>query len=180
MTCDTLACMPDLASPTLAALHGRITRVLPAQVRAAVEQLSEEQMWWRPNEKSNSVANLVLHLTGSLNLYLNRNIGGMAYVRDRDGEFAARGAMSKREVMAMFDDMVAKADQTFAKVKPEQLSGPSSDPERFDYLIDDLISIVTHASTHVGQILWITKMLREGSLNETWMKTHKHLGGWKK
>src|SRR6266550_8118242 len=112
--------MPDLASPTLEALRVRITSVLPTQVRAAVEQLTEEQMWWRPNEKSNSVANLVLHLSGSLNLYLNRNIGLIAYERDRDGEFAARGPMSKREVMAIFDDMVANAEQTLARVKPEQ------------------------------------------------------------
>ena len=47
--------MADLASSTLEALRVRITQVLPAQVRAAAEKLTEEQMWWRPNEKSNSV-----------------------------------------------------------------------------------------------------------------------------
>src|SRR5260221_14778579 len=52
--CDTLACMADLASSTLEALRVRITQVLPAQVRMAAEKLTEEQMWWRPNEKSNS------------------------------------------------------------------------------------------------------------------------------
>ena len=180
MTCDTLAWMADLASPTLEALRARIARVLPAQVRASVDQLTEEQMWWRPNEKANSVANLVLHLAGSLNLYLNHNIGGLSYDRDRDGEFAARGSMSKREVMAIFDDMVAKADQTLGKITPAQLAGPSSDPERSNRLVEDLIGIVTHVSTHTGQIVWIAKMLKEGALDEVWMRTHKHQGGWKK
>src|SRR5438309_4906749 len=100
--------MTELAKPTLEAIRVRVTQILPAQVRTAVEKLSEEQMWWRPNEKSNSVGNLVLHLSGSLNLYLNNNIGGFPYARDPDGEFAARGAMPKLEVMAIFDDMVAK------------------------------------------------------------------------
>ncbi len=172
--------MTDLASSTLQALRTRITRVLPGQIRAAVEKLDEEQIWWRPNEKSNSIGNLILHLTGSLNHYLNRNLGGVEFARNRDAEFAARGPMSKRELMAIFDDMVNKAEQTLAKTSPERLQGPSTDPEKHDYLIEDLVGILTHLSTHVGQILWITKMLREGSLDEVWMRTHKRLGAWRK
>jgi hypothetical protein len=171
--------MADLASLTLEALRIRITGVLPTQVRNAVEKLTEEQMWWRPNEASNSAANLILHMSGSLNHYLNRNLGGFPYERDRDGEFAARGPMPKREIMATFDDMVAKADQTFAKIKPEALAGPSTEPDKFDALVQDLISMVTHISAHTGQILWITKMLREGALDELWMRAHKQHGGWK-
>lgn len=170
--------MTDLASPTLEALRVRIARVLPAQVRAAVEKLDDAQIWWRPNEKSNSVGNLVLHLSGSLNHYLNRNLGGLDYNRDRDAEFAARGPMPRQQLMAIFDDMVAKAEQTLAKVTPEGLTGPSTDPERNTYLIEDLIGILTHVSTHTGQILWITKMLREGALDELWMRTHKR-HGWR-
>jgi uncharacterized damage-inducible protein DinB len=169
----------DLASPTLEALRVRIARVLPAQVRTAVEKLDDQQIWWRPNDKSNSVGNLVLHLSGSLNHYLNRNVGGLEYNRDRDAEFAARGPMPKQELMAIFDDMVAKADQTLARITSERLGGPSTDPERNTYLIEDLVSILTHLSTHTGQILWIAKMLREGSLDEVWMRTHKRMGGWK-
>ena len=168
--------MTDLASPTLEALRMRIARVLPAQVRAAVEKLDDAQIWWRPNEKSNSVGNLVLHLSGSLNHYLNRNLGGLDYNRDRDAEFSARGPMPRQQLMAIFDDMVAKAEQTLAKVTPESLIGPSTDPERNTYLIEDLIGILTHVSTHTGQILWITKMLREGALDEVWMRTHKRHG----
>ena len=49
--------MNDIA---LAALRSRVTGVFPAQVRAALASLTEEQVWWRPNEKSNSIGNLVL------------------------------------------------------------------------------------------------------------------------
>ena len=165
--------MTDAASPTLDALRVRIARVLPGQVRAAVEKLTEEQIWWRPNEKSNSVGNLVLHLSGSLNLYLNRNIGGIGYERNRDAEFAARGPMPKGELMAIFDDMVSKGEATLARLTPEQLAGPSTDPERNRYLVEDLIGMATHVSTHTGQILWVTKMLQEGALDEVWIRTHR-------
>jgi uncharacterized damage-inducible protein DinB len=161
-------------------LRVRITRVFPDQVRAAVEKLTDAQIWWRPNATSNSIGNLVLHLSGSLNHYLNRNIGGMTYDRNRDAEFAAQGPMPKQELMAIFDDMIAKAEETLGKLAPERLGDPSTDPERLTYLVEDLIGIVTHVSTHTGQILWIAKMLNEGSLDEVWMRTHKRMGGWKR
>ncbi|HEX6160895.1 MAG TPA: DinB family protein [Thermoanaerobaculia bacterium] len=63
--------MSDLASITLAALRSRITGVFPSQIRSAIDSLSDEQIWWRPNEESNSIGNLMLHLAGSVQLYLN-------------------------------------------------------------------------------------------------------------
>lgn len=171
--------MTDLAPPTLEALRVRITGVLPGQIRAAVEPLTDQEIWWRPNEKSNSIGNLILHLSGSLNHYLNRNIGGIPFDRDRDAEFAARGPMPKRELMGIFDDMVTRSERTLAALAPSRLTDPSTDPERLNWLVEDLISIVTHLSTHTGQILWIAKSLREGAVSEVWMRTHKRLGGWK-
>src|SRR6059058_6408078 len=105
--------MPDLRPILLDSLRTRITRIFPAQIRAAVEMLSDEQIWWRPNESSNSVGNLVLHLTGSLNHYLNRQIGGFEYHRDRAAEFAERRHIPKDELLAAFDEMVSKGEQTF-------------------------------------------------------------------
>jgi len=170
--------MSELAAVTLDAVRVRITRVLPAQVRGAVEKLDDKQLWWRPNEKSNSVGNLVLHLSGSLNLYLNRMIGGFPYQRNRDAEFAERGPVPRAELLRTFDDMVAKAGKSLDKVS--DLMAPATDQEKNNYVIEDLIGILTHVASHVGQILWITKSLKEGSLDELWMRTHKHEGGWKK
>jgi len=170
----------DAASPTLAALRVRITRVFPAQVRAAVDSVTDEQLWWRPNEKSNSIGNLVLHLSGSLNHYLNRNIGGTTYERDRDAEFSERGPMDRARLMGIFDEMVANAEKTFDKLTPERLAGPSSEPERYSYLVEDLINITTHLADHTGQIVWIAKMLHEGALDEIWMRAHKRQGAWKR
>jgi uncharacterized damage-inducible protein DinB len=174
--------VPDAASasPTLAALRVRITRVFPAQIRASVESVTDEQLWWRPNETSNSIGNLVLHISGSLNLYLNRNIGGFSYERDREAEFSSRGPMNRRKLMAIFDEMVANAERTLDKLTPEKLGGPSTDPARNSYLVDDLISITTHLANHTGQIVWIAKMLHEGALNEVWMRAHKREGAWKR
>ena len=111
--------MNDIA---LAALRSRVTGVLPAQVRAALASVSEEQLWWRPNEKSNSIGNLVLHLTGSLNYYLNRNLGGLDYTRDRAAEFAERRPLPKAELLAHFDEMVSNAEHTFEGLTPGSMA----------------------------------------------------------
>ncbi|HEX8169517.1 MAG TPA: DinB family protein [Thermoanaerobaculia bacterium] len=164
----------------LAALRARVTRVFPEQIRAAVAPLSDEQLWWRPNESSNSIGNLLLHLTGSLNLYLNRNLGGIDYTRDRAAEFAARGPMPKNEVLAKFDDMVARAERTFDALSAERLSAPSPEPSMHTLAVEDLINAFGHLAAHTGQIIWIAKMLHEGGLDDVWMKAHRAGGAWKK
>jgi hypothetical protein len=171
--------MASLPEATLEALRSRILRVFPMQIRASVEKLTDEQLWWRPNEKSNSVANLIIHVSGSLDHYLNFSIGGFPYKRDRDREFATRETMTRAQLLERFDGMVARAEKTFEAITPESLGSPSADPEKYTFLIEDLISIATHISGHTNQIMWITKMLNEGSLNEAWMRSHKRGGAWK-
>ena len=170
--------MTDLRPVMLDSLRSRITRIFPAQVRAAVEMLSDEEIWWRPNESSNSVGNLVLHLSGSLNHYLNRNLGGLDYNRDREAEFAERRQIPRAELMATFDEMVANAEKTFDALTPERLEEPSPEPRMSEYVLQDLIGVLSHVSAHAAQILWIAKMLHDGGAGEVWMKTHRDLGGW--
>jgi uncharacterized damage-inducible protein DinB len=165
---------------TLEALRSRITKVFPAQVRAAVDTLTDEQVWWRPNEESNSVGNIVLHLTGSLNHFLNRNIGGIDYTRDREAEFAERRAIPKSELMARFDEMVAHAERTFDGLTPERLGEPSPEPKMHAVVLEDLLGVLAHVANHAGQIVWIAKMLRGGAIDDVWIRTHRELGAWRK
>ncbi len=172
--------MAETSAVALAALRSRITRVFPAQIRAAVDPLTEEQLWWRPNEESNSVGNIVLHLIGSLNHFLNRNIGGIEYARDRPAEFAERPAIPKKELMAMFSDMVARTERTFDGLTPERLGDPSPEPKMHSIVLEDLINAANHLANHAGQIVWIAKMLHGGAIDDVWIQTHRQLGAWKK
>ncbi len=151
----------------------------PAQIRECLAVLDEEQIWWRPNESSNSVGNLVIHLTGSLNHYLNYRIGGLEYHRDRAAEFAERRHIPKAELLAAFDEMVANAEKTFDALPIDRLAAASPEQKMYTVLAEDIVSVMAHISNHTGQILWITKMLREGGLDDLWMKSHKQTGAWK-
>lgn len=154
-------------------LRKRITKVLPQQVRDCLDLLDEEQIWWRPNEQSNSVGNIVLHVTGSLNHYLNRNLGNIPYDRDRAAEFAERRHLPEEQLRAVFDDMVAKAEQTFDGITTEGLDEPSPEPKMHNLVIDDLMNIAVHLANHTGQIVWIAKMLRGDAIDEVWMRAHR-------
>lgn len=163
----------------LNALRTRITRVFPAQIRAAIEPLTDEQLWWRPNEQSNSIGNLLLHLSGSLNYYLSRNLGLIPFDRDRAAEFAERRNILKAELLATFNEMVERAERTFDSLTPGSLAAPSPEPSMHTLAVEDLVNALAHLSTHTGQIVWIAKMFDGGALNETWIKTHRHEGAWK-
>ena len=170
----------ELATVVIEALRVRVTAVFPAQIRASLDQLSDDEIWSRPNEQSNSVGNLVLHLTGSLNHYLNHKLGTLEFHRDRPAEFAERRRIPKEELRTRFDEMVRQAELTFAWITAGQLMKPSPEPKMNRYVVEDLLNIGVHMSTHTGQILWITKMFRGGAFDDLWMKTHRSAGAWPK
>ena len=163
----------SLNAVALAALHSRITRILPAQIRASVEQLSDEQLWWRPNEQTNSVGNLVLHVSGSTRHYLCRGVGGIDYTRDRPSEFAERGPVPKQQLLATFDETISQAEQILRDFDTSRFLSPSDEPDYVPTLFDVILNVSIHLATHTGQIVYITKMLNEGSLDELWIKAHK-------
>ena len=75
--------------------------------------------------------------------------------------------------------MVVAAEQTFANLEASRLSEPSTEPAYYSTIFEDLFGIAIHVAVHTGQIVYITKALREGSVNELWMETHRSLGAWK-
>jgi uncharacterized damage-inducible protein DinB len=152
--------------------------VFPAQIRSCIEELNDEQIWSRPNDQSNSVGTLVLHVCGAVNHFLYRGVGGHEYQRDRPAEFATRNT-SKSELLTLFDDTVEKATQTFAALDPSRLSKPSTEPTYYSTVFEDLFGVAIHLATHTGQIVYLTKMLKEGSVNDLWTRTHRDAKAWK-
>ena len=163
----------NLSSVTVEALRARITRVLPQQIRTCVEELSDEQLWWRPNEQSNSVGNLVLHVSGSMRHYLSRGVGGLQYNRDRPAEFAERGPIPRAQLLAVFDETIDQAAQVFGALDGARLLDPTDEPDYVPTIFDTIINIAIHLATHTGQIVFITKMLKEGSIDELWIRAHR-------
>ena len=61
--------------------------------------MPRDKLWMRPNEESNSVGNLLLHLDGNIRQWIVAGVGREAYARHRDAEFAARDGASAAELL---------------------------------------------------------------------------------
>src|SRR5258708_1266199 len=81
--------LEELGRALIGDVHRRVVTGYPAQVRACLEALRDEQVWWRPHPTSNSVGNLVLHTCGSTPHFLGRGLGGSSYRRPPTPPFAA-------------------------------------------------------------------------------------------
>jgi uncharacterized damage-inducible protein DinB len=162
----------SLGTVALESLRGRIIRILPTLIRACVDELSDEQLWWRPNEQANSVGNLVLHLSGSMRYYLSRGVGGINYHRDRPAEFAERGPLPKDQLLAIFDETIDQAAQVFVSFDTSRFLEPTEEQNYVPTVFDLIFNIAIHLATHTGQIVYITKMLKEGSIDELWIRAH--------
>jgi hypothetical protein len=157
----------------LQALDSRITNILPAQILSCVEELSEEQLWWRPNEESNSVGNLVLHLCGSIRHYVLKTVGSIAYERNRPAEFNEREALPKEQLIAAFKETIAQVKQIMDSFDTTRFLDSTPEPAYNPTVFNLFYNVSIHLATHAGQIVFITKLLKEGGLDDLWIRAHK-------
>lgn len=90
------------------------------RIRHCVDQLNDEQLWWRPNETQNSIANLLLHLVGNVRQWIVSGVGGAIDTRDRPKEFSDRSGMPKAELLAQLDAIVAQASDAINGLTPAE------------------------------------------------------------
>ena len=127
-----------------------------------VSLMSDEDLWWRPNEVSNSVGNLVLHLCGNLRQWIVASLGGVEFKRDRDAEFAARGPVAKAELLENLKLAVNEVDGVLATFDTAKLLNRVN-VQKYDVsALQAIYHVVEHFGYHLGQILYIYK-LRTGT-----------------
>ncbi|MGH7476197.1 MAG: DUF1572 family protein [Longimicrobiales bacterium] len=127
------------------------------KIRACVGRLSDEELWSRPNEASNSVANLLLHLAGNLRQWIVSGVGGAPDTRARDAEFATRGGLGRGELLAALEASVAEADAILAALPAERLAEQRLVQQQDVTVLDAIYHAVEHFAGHTYQIAYITK-----------------------
>src|SRR5262245_46692876 len=165
--------MSDVGESFLKEAKRRLVEHLPAQVRECLDALSDEDLWWRPNEEANSVGNLVLHMCGSSRHFLGRGVGGSDYQRDRPGEFSERGPVARAELRRILEDTVAETARLLDGLSPGRLretTDRAGDVQTMQYLVS---RTTHHWAAHTGQVVYITKLRQPGALNELWQSTLK-------
>ena len=135
------------------------------RVIVCLNKLNDKQIWWRPNENSNSIGNLTLHLCGNVRQWILTGIGGQKDIRTRDQEFDQRDVMNKQLLINDLQSLQIEVLQVLEKIKPQELLIKRKVQNIYEETaLSILIHVVEHFSYHVGQISWITKMQLDEAL----------------
>lgn len=131
------------------------------RVKRCLEELSEQDIWWRVHETNNSVGNLILHLAGNVRQWIISGIGGSEDKRDRPKEFAERGPIPKDALWKKIASTLREADAVLERFDATKMLEVRH-IQKYDVTCLEAIShVVEHFAQHVGQIIYITK-LRKG------------------
>jgi len=129
------------------------------RIQNCLGRITEKQVWLRPNETSNTIGNLILHLCGNITQYVISSMGEEKDERERDIEFSTKDGFSKRELMVKLSATVNQAVEIIEYLDEKQLLKKRI-VQGFNYSgVSNIIHVVEHYSYHTGQIAFWTKLL---------------------
>lgn len=140
-----------------------ISDYLP-KIERCLERLSDEEVWWRANDESNSIGNLLLHLAGNVRQWITSGVGGGADRRLRQVEFDERSMIPRTELLAQLRETLKEVDGVLARLDPSSLLEQRRIQGHDVTILHAIFHVVEHFSTHTGQIILITKMLKTDDL----------------
>lgn len=128
------------------------------KIEKCLEVLPEADLWWRPNPPSNSVGNLLLHLSGNLNQWIVAGVGDLEDNRQRAQEFSADGGSNAAVLIETLRATVEQAVQVLDTLEHDLLEQPWIIQGIQITTLGAIYHAVEHFSMHVGQIIYITKL----------------------
>lgn len=131
------------------------------RIKTCIDMLSDGELWQRPNGSSNSIGNLVLHLCGNMTQYVISALGGIEDKRERDLEFSATEGYTAAELLQKMRSVNDECIRIIKGLSEEQLT---ADYEVQGYTMTGtaiIIHVTEHYSYHTGQIVFLTKSLKD-------------------
>lgn len=121
---------------------------------------NDADLWKLQTGIANTGGNLCLHLVGNLKNYIGKNLGGIAYERNREKEFADKDIpkdqllKSIRETKeAVLSTISRLTTEDMAQIYPEEVLGSAMTTEYF------LVHLYGHLNYHLGQINYHRRLL---------------------
>lgn len=141
----------------------RMQENLP-RIEKCLNLLSQEEVWQKHNETSNSIANLILHLCGNITQYIHSSLGQQPDYRARDEEFSTTSGLSKKELYIKIETTINEACEIINTCSNEELERRRNVQGFTLTGIGCAIHVSEHLSYHVGQIALLTKLLTNKDL----------------
>jgi uncharacterized damage-inducible protein DinB len=134
------------------------------RLRNCVESLTDEQVWWRPNRASNSVGNLILHLNGNVQQWLLASFNRSADNRDRPQEFKEERQIPAKALLEKLGTTIEQAGDVLSRLEESDLTTVFEIQGYRVTGLEAVYQVVEHFGIHYGQIVYITKVLRDEDL----------------
>jgi len=151
--------LTDVSRQFLSDSRAFLTEDYLPKIERSVSQLTPEQIWFRANDASNSIGNLLLHLAGSSRYWAIEVIGSQPIGRIRQQEFDRREPSSPDRLVADLRAAVADVDRRLAELSAETLVEKRISHDQELTVLWCVYHIVEHFSMHTGQILTMTTAL---------------------
>ena len=141
----------------LAALFARDIARLIQELQAFPDTAS---VWKTAPGVTNAAGTLALHLEGNLREYIGRQLGQIAFMRDRPLEFSARG-VERDDLIARLEAVNAQIPSVISKLSaaqldaiyPENVIGKPITTRQF------LIHLEAHLNYHLGQVDYLRRVV---------------------
>lgn len=143
----------------LTALYERDLNKLVQELEAYPDDAS---LWAVQGEIINSGGTLCLHMIGNLSKFIGDDLGGVAFVRDREAEFGRRD-VPKLELLGDLSRMRAVVVQTLTNLSESRLTEPfpGNLPPNFQGATIQafLLHLYGHLNWHLGQVDYHRRMI---------------------
>ena len=134
------------------------------KIERCLEKLTDEQIWWRANDESNSIGNLILHLCGNARQWIVSGVGARPDTRVRDAEFAQREVITRDELLTLLRSTMSEIETVLRTLDPSTLSDRREIQGHDVDLLEAIFHVTEHFSMHTGQIILLTKLLTSSDL----------------
>lgn len=141
-----------------------LTKEYPIKLRHCVNALPRDAVWGRPNESSNSIGNLLVHLTGNVTEWILGGVGGRSIERYRAGEFEQQDGAAAETLLDNLEKVLAEADAVLAGLTEMDLERSIVIQGRDTNVLGAIYHVVEHFAMHTGQIILMTKTRAPGSI----------------
>jgi Protein of unknown function (DUF1572) len=155
---------PSVSQLFLAFSRNKLLEQYWPRLRACVEPLTPEQVWWRPNAASNSIGNLILHLNGNVRQWLVSSFNRHQDHRNRPTEFNEASLIPTPALLEKLAATMDESARVLSRLTEAELLAPYEIQGYHVTGLDAIYQVVEHFGLHYGQIVYIAKTLSGADL----------------
>jgi uncharacterized damage-inducible protein DinB len=124
-----------------------------------ISMLNIDEVWKKPNENTNSIGNLILHLEGNATQWILTTFADVIDHRNRDYEFESVEKLPHDTLAEKLIALQSKLNDCFDKISVEELKTKYTVQCFEETGVGIIIHVIEHFSYHTGQIALLTKLM---------------------